>query len=197
MFGRPLPLFSLPDRLITPLRTGVSAGLRWICQNHLKRCCMSFSSTGATSSLSRMSLFRTRSLLVLPQIHRSMRISAMLSYWTCRLLIDQHSASYNMVGRIAVLYNLPFSFSDTLGSHKTPEAWRHFDQPALILWLRSSSISPSRSQVAKGVFLGYHLNIESNIPLLMRGSTEITLHILCFRPTKPKIFCLQSSSSQL
>ena len=102
-FGRPLPLFSLPDRFITPLRTGASAGLRWICPNHLKRCCTSFSSTGATPSLSRMSSFRIWSLLVLPQIHRSMRISTTLSCWTCRLLVDQHSAPYNMAGRIAVL----------------------------------------------------------------------------------------------
>jgi hypothetical protein len=78
-FGCPLSLFSLPDRLITPLRTGASAGLRWICPNYLKRCCTSFSSTGATPSLSCMSSFRTRSLLVLPQIHRSMRISTTLS----------------------------------------------------------------------------------------------------------------------
>jgi hypothetical protein len=54
-----------------------------------------------------------------------------------------------------------------------------------------------QSQVVKGVFLRYHLTIESNIPLLLRGSTEITLHVLCFRPTKPKTFCLQSSSTQL
>jgi hypothetical protein len=61
-FGRPLPLFSLPVRLITPLRTGASADLCWICPNHLKRCCINFSSTSATPSLSRMSSFRTRSL---------------------------------------------------------------------------------------------------------------------------------------
>jgi hypothetical protein len=53
------------------------------------------------------------------------------------------------------------------------------------------------SQVAKGVFLGYHLTIESNIPLLLCGSTEITLHVLHFRLIKPKIFCLQGSSPQL
>jgi hypothetical protein len=54
-----------------------------------------------------------------------------------------------------------------------------------------------RSQVAKGVFLWYHLTIESSIPLLLCDSTEITLHVLRFRPTKPKIFCLQSLSPQL
>jgi hypothetical protein len=53
------------------------------------------------------------------------------------------------------------------------------------------------SEVAKGVFLGYHLTIESNIPLLLCGSTEITLYVLHFRPTKPKTFCLQSLSPQL
>jgi hypothetical protein len=54
-----------------------------------------------------------------------------------------------------------------------------------------------RSQVSKGVFLGYHLTIESKIPLLLCGSTEITLHVLRFRPIKIKIFCLQGSSLQL
>jgi hypothetical protein len=102
-FGHPLPLFSSPDRFITRLRTGASADLRWICPNHLKRCCMSFSSTGATPSLSHMSSFQTRSLLVLPQIHCTMCISATLSCWTCRLLVGQHSAPYYMAGRIAVL----------------------------------------------------------------------------------------------
>jgi hypothetical protein len=54
-----------------------------------------------------------------------------------------------------------------------------------------------RSQVAKGVFLRYHLTIESNIPIFLSDSTEITLHVLHFRPTKSKTFCLQSSSPQL
>jgi hypothetical protein len=121
-FGRPLSLFLLPIRLITTLRIGASAGLRCICSNHLKRCCMSFSSTSATPSLSRMSSFRTQSLLVWTQIHRSMHISTTLSCWTCSLLVDQHFAPYNMAGQIAVPYNLPFSFSGILGSHKTPEA---------------------------------------------------------------------------
>jgi hypothetical protein len=102
-FDRPPPLFSLPDRLITPLRTGASVGLCCICPNHLKQCCTSFSSTGVTPSLSHMSSFQTRSLLVLLQIHRSMRISVTLSCWTCRLLVGQHSALYNMAGRITVL----------------------------------------------------------------------------------------------
>jgi hypothetical protein len=54
-----------------------------------------------------------------------------------------------------------------------------------------------RSQVAKGVFLRYHLTVKSNIPLLLRGSTEIILHVLYFRPTEAKTFCLQRLSPQL
>jgi hypothetical protein len=95
-FDHPLPLFLLPVHLITPLRIGASASLHCICPNHLKQCCTSFSSTGVTPSLSRMSSFQTQSLLVWPQIHRSMRISATLSCWTCRLLVGYHSAPYNI-----------------------------------------------------------------------------------------------------
>jgi hypothetical protein len=102
-FDRPLALFLLLVCFITLIRIGASAGLRCICLNHLKRCCTSFSSTGVTLSLSRMSSFWTRSLLMWSQIHRSIRISAMLSCWTCHLLVCQHSAPHSMVGRIAVL----------------------------------------------------------------------------------------------
>jgi hypothetical protein len=86
-FGHPLSIFLLPVHLITPLRIGAVAGLCCICPNHLKRCHTSFSSTGATPSLSRMSSFRTRSLLVWPQIYCSMRISVTLSCWICHLLL--------------------------------------------------------------------------------------------------------------
>jgi hypothetical protein len=85
------------------MATACRLHLYWICPNNLKRCCTRFSSTGATPNLSRMSSFRTRSLLVLPQIHRSIRISATLSCWTCRLLVGQYYASYNMTGQITVL----------------------------------------------------------------------------------------------
>jgi hypothetical protein len=102
-FGLPLPLFSISVHLITPLWISASVGLHWICPNHLKRCCKSFSSTGASPSLSCMSSFRTQSLLVWPQIHRSMRISTTPGCWTCRLLLSQHSAPYNMAGRIATV----------------------------------------------------------------------------------------------
>jgi hypothetical protein len=65
------------------------------------------------------------------------------------------------------------------------------------IFINISILLEHRSQVAKGVFLEYHLTIESNIPILLCGSTEITLHILRFRPTKSKNFCLQSLSLQL
>jgi hypothetical protein len=54
-----------------------------------------------------------------------------------------------------------------------------------------------RFQVTKDVFLVYHRTIESNIPLLLYGNTEIELHVLCFRHTKTNTFSLQSSSQQL
>src|SRR6185369_1971175 len=62
--GLPLPLFTLSTRSRTPLRTGASGGLRWTCPNHLSRCWVSFSSIGATPTLSRITSFRTLSLLV-------------------------------------------------------------------------------------------------------------------------------------
>ena len=65
--GLPLPLFTLSTRFRTPLRTGASGGLRWTCTNHLSRYWVSFSSIGATPTLSRITSFRTLSLLVCPQ----------------------------------------------------------------------------------------------------------------------------------
>jgi len=101
--GLPLSLFPLSTCFRTPLRIGVSGGLRWTCPNHLSRCWVSFSSIGATPTLSRITSFRTLSLLVCLQDHRNIRISATLSCWTCRLFVGQHSAPYNIAGRIAVL----------------------------------------------------------------------------------------------
>ena len=102
-FGLPRPLLTFSARFIRPLCTGASGGLRWICPNHLRRCWTSFSSIGATPSLSRISSFRTRSFLVWPHIHLNMRISATPNCWICRLFVGQHSAPYNIAGRIAVL----------------------------------------------------------------------------------------------
>ena len=101
--GLPLPLFTLSIRFSTLLRTGASGGFRWTCPNHLNRCWVSFSSIGATPTLSRITSFLTLSLLVCPQNHRNIRISATLSCWTCRLFVGQHSTLYNIAGRIAVL----------------------------------------------------------------------------------------------
>ena len=112
--GLPLPLFTLSTRFRTPLRSGASEGLRWTCLNNLNRCWVSFSSICATPTLSRITSFRTLSLLVCPQNHRNICISATLSCWICRLFVGQHSAPYNIAGRIAVLQNLPFSFCGTL-----------------------------------------------------------------------------------
>ena len=61
-FGLPLPLLILLAWLRTPQCTGVSGGLLWTC--HLNRCWTSFSSIGAISRRSRISSFRTRSILV-------------------------------------------------------------------------------------------------------------------------------------
>src|SRR3954451_470856 len=84
------------------------------------------------SNSPRITSFRIRSFLVWPHAHLNMRISATPSCWTCRLLVGQHSAPYNIAGRIAVLQNLPFSFCGTLLSQRTPEALRHFSHPTLI-----------------------------------------------------------------
>ena len=54
-------------------------------------------------TLSRITSFRTPSHLVCPQNHRNICISATLNCWTCRLFVGQHSAPYNIAGRIAVL----------------------------------------------------------------------------------------------
>src|SRR6185437_4896147 len=101
--GLPLALFTLSTRFRTPLLTGASGGLRWICPNHLNRCWVSFFSIGATPTLSRITSFRTLSLLVCRQNHSNIRISATLSCWTYHLFVGQHSAPYNIAGRIAVL----------------------------------------------------------------------------------------------
>ena len=91
-FGWPLPLLILPSCFRIPLYTGASGGLRWTCPNHLSRCWISFSSIGDIPSLSRILSFRTRSILICPQIQRNMRISATLNCWMCRLFVCQHSA---------------------------------------------------------------------------------------------------------
>ena len=44
-----------------------------------------------------------------PQNHHNIRISATLRCWTCSLFVGQHSAPYNIAGRIAVLLMKPSS----------------------------------------------------------------------------------------
>uniref|UniRef100_A0A0A9D4W7 Uncharacterized protein n=1 Tax=Arundo donax TaxID=35708 RepID=A0A0A9D4W7_ARUDO len=102
-FGLPRPLLTLSVRFILPLCTGTSGGLHCMCSNYLKRCWTNFSSIGTTPTLSRMSSFQTRSFLVWPDIHLSIRISATLNRWTCRLLVDKHFVPYNITGLIAIL----------------------------------------------------------------------------------------------
>jgi hypothetical protein len=109
-FDHHLPLFSLPARLITPLQIGASVGIRWICPNHLKRYCTSLSSTDATPSLSCMSSFWTRFLLVWPQIYRSMHISATLSCWIYHILIDQYYSPWNMTDLTQLILDAKYFF---------------------------------------------------------------------------------------
>ena len=95
-FSLPLPLFTLLSWLRIPLRTGASGGLRWTCPNHLNRCWTSFSSIGATPNLSRISSFRTRSLLMTtnPTQHTHFRdtyLLNMLSFRKSTFCTIQHS----------------------------------------------------------------------------------------------------------
>lgn len=64
-------------------------------------------------------------------VHRA-HISATPNCWTCHLLVGQHSASYNIIGQIAILQNLPFSFCGTTLSQRTPEAWTSSIQLSIV-----------------------------------------------------------------
>jgi hypothetical protein len=95
-----------------------------------------------------------------------MCILSTLSCWTCHLLVGQHSAPYIMVGRIAVLYNLPFSFCGTLGSQDNRSLASL--EPAGFNFITNIFIDipillEHRSQVAKNVFLGYQLTTEYSV----------------------------------
>ena len=78
--GLPLPLFTLSTSSGTPPCTDASWGLRWTC--HLNQYWVSFSSIGATPTLSWIVSFWTLSLLVCLQNHHNIRIFATLSCWT-------------------------------------------------------------------------------------------------------------------
>ena len=103
---------STPLYIIDPLKNPITHWrLRrpsWTCPNHLSRCWVNFSSIAATPTLSQITSFRTLSLLMCPQNHRNIRISATLSCWICRLFVGQHSAPYNIVGRIARLFKVKY-----------------------------------------------------------------------------------------
>jgi hypothetical protein len=90
-FSSWIPLVSSLVFLILPRYKPVppqaSAGLCYICPNHLKRYCINFFSIGITYNLSLMSSFWARYLLVWPNIYCSMRISVTLSCWICRILV--------------------------------------------------------------------------------------------------------------
>ena len=97
----PLHSFNLPLIRFTR-RTGASVGLRRTWPNHRRRYSLLFYSIGVTSILVRIFSFLTLSLLVLPHIQRSVRISATLIFWAWYFFIAQHSVSYNKAGLKAV-----------------------------------------------------------------------------------------------
>ena len=80
-FGLPCVLLTYPNLIRSTRRTGASVGLYRTWPNHHRRFFLIFSSISATPILVRISSFLTLSLLVLPHIQRSMRISATLIFW--------------------------------------------------------------------------------------------------------------------
>jgi len=85
-FGLPCALLTCPNLIGSTRRTGTSVGLRRIWPNHRRRFSL-FSFIEDTSLLVRISSFLILSLLVLPHIQRSMRISATLIFWAWYLFI--------------------------------------------------------------------------------------------------------------
>jgi len=126
-FGLPCALLTCPNWIRSTRQTGASIGLRHTWPNHRRWFSLIFSSIGATLILVRISSFLTLSLIVLPHIQRSMRISATLIFWTWYLLIAQHFVSHNKTDLIAVRYNFSFSHNGMLWLHKTPVALLHFN----------------------------------------------------------------------
>ena len=74
-FGISLLLFPLLSHFRIPLHTDASGDLRWTYPNHLNQCWTSFSLIDATPSLSHISSFRARFLLVWPQMQHNICIS--------------------------------------------------------------------------------------------------------------------------
>ena len=156
----PRPLLTFFARFSRPLCTGASGGLRWICPNHLRRCWTSFSSIGATPTLSRISSFRTRSFLVWPHIHLNMRISATPNCWTCRLLAGQHSTiQYCGSNR------RPIEFACLVIENARNLAQLHpfgFDSMAHI-FINTPILLQHWPQILKGVLLRHLLPIKANL----------------------------------
>jgi hypothetical protein len=136
----PMLILSLPYA-IAPLEF---RGLCWACSNHLTRCWTNFSSIDATPNLSQISLFRTRSLLVWPQmwqIQHNMYIFTTLIYWKCHLFLGQHpTLQYSKSNRHTI--KLVFLAPVAPLCHWMSNGWHHFIRPTLILWLTSSLIPP-------------------------------------------------------
>ena len=93
-----IPNIKTPSRILWKLhcllmlRTGQSICSSTHCHSHY----LPISSIGDNPTLSRITSFRTLSLLVCPQNHRNIRISATLSCWTCRLLKVQLNNQYKI-----------------------------------------------------------------------------------------------------
>lgn len=75
-------------------------------------------------------------------IYLSIRISATFILLTCSFVVAQTLGSYNSTGLRIVLY-FSFNLTDVHWLHKTRHAFLHFIQFDFILWLISSTISPS------------------------------------------------------
>ena len=86
-FGLSCTLLTCPNLICSTYRTGASVSLRRTWPNHCRRFSLIFSSIEATPFLVRISTFLTLSLLMLPQIQRSMRISGTLIFWAWYLFI--------------------------------------------------------------------------------------------------------------
>jgi len=86
-FNLPCALLTCPNLIRSTRRTRASGGLRRTWPNHRKRFSLIFSFIEVTPILIRISSFLSLSLIVLPHIQRSMRISATLIFWAWYLFI--------------------------------------------------------------------------------------------------------------
>ena len=101
-FGLPCALLTCLKLIRSTRQSGASVCLRRTWSNHRRQFSFIFSYIEVTPILVRISAFLTLSLLVLPHIQRSIRISTALIFWIWYLFITQHSVPYNKAGLIAV-----------------------------------------------------------------------------------------------